>query len=126
MTATESDTIRSHSEPQAIQEATPVPRNLKSGTVIACFIEEYSDEEPQLGRVAKELRSNSNVVELEWMIGAYSRPWKLWKEKDGQTWKEKIPFDCVLFPVELDINNKLSMETVKKLKLVYNNLNSQN
>ena len=59
------------------------------------------------------------------MSGAYSRPWKLWKEKDGQTWKEKVPIDRVLFPVELDINNKLSMETVKKLKLVNNNLNSR-
>ena len=61
MTATESDTrtvtVRSHSEPQAIQEAnqSPVPRNLKSVTVIACFIEEYSDEE---SRSLEEFRKN--------------------------------------------------------------------
>ena len=119
-----------HSESQAVQEAIPansdlpsgnVIANLTSGTVIACYIEEYSDEEPQLGRVAKELRSNSNVVEVEWMTGAYSKPWKIWKEKNGETWKEKIPVDCILFPVELDKNNKLSMSTIQQLKLAYNN-----
>ena len=59
------------------------------------------------------------------MTGAYSKPWKLWKENNGQAWKEKIPLDSVLFGVEFDDSHKLSMNVVKDLKLTYNNLNSQ-
>ena len=114
----------SESEPSGIQEtvAVPVIKNFNSGTIIACFVEEYKDEEPQLGMVTTEVQANSRVVEIEWMFGAYTKSWKVWQEKNGQTWKEAIPTDCILFSVELDKNNKLSTDSVKKLKLKYNSL----
>ena len=120
---------QSESEPISIQEAVAVPviRSFNSGTVIACFIKEYKDEEPQLGMVTTEGQSNSSVLEIEWMSGAYTKPWKVYKEKNGQTWKETISTDCILFSVALDKNNKLSTDTVKELKLAYNSLkNSKN
>lgn len=62
---------------------------IKSGVVIACFLDEYDNEEPQLGRVMEDPGVNS---EVEWMVGAYSKPWKLWKQRKGQTWKEKVQY----------------------------------
>ena len=45
---------------------------IKSGVVIACFVDEYEDEEPQLGRVTEDLGAED--VEVEWMVGAYLKP----------------------------------------------------
>ena len=67
MTVTQGNTTRSHSESPAMQKAAPVTGNLKLGNV--CFIEECSNKEPQLGRVAKELQPDSSFVEVEWMTG---------------------------------------------------------
>ena len=44
---------------------------IKSGVVIACFVDEY-DEEPQLGRVTED--PGVEDVEVEWMVGAYLKP----------------------------------------------------
>ena len=100
----------------------PLSITIKSGVVIACYLDEYNDEEPQLGRVIKDPRVDSQDVEVEWMVGAYSKSWKLYKQRKGETWKEKIPFNSVLCPVVLDDTGKLSMETIDKLKLTYQQL----
>ena len=60
---------------------------IKSGVVIACFLDEYDDEELQLGRVTEDPGINSEDVEVEWIVGTYSKLWKLWKQRKGQTWK---------------------------------------
>ena len=46
-------------------------------TVVACYLPKYSDEE-----VAK--LSNVGDLEIEWMVGSYNDPWKIWKEKKGK------------------------------------------
>jgi len=45
--------------------------------------------------VTTEVQSNSSAVEIEWMSGAYTKPWKVWQEKSRQTWKETILTDCM-------------------------------
>ena len=102
-----------------------IPIAIKSGVVIACFLNEYDDEEPQLGRVTEDPGANSGEVEVEWMVGAYSKPWKVWKQRKGQTWKEKVPLSSVLFPVVLDDTSKLSIGTTNKLKLTYQQLRAK-
>ena len=51
--------------------------------MIACFLDEYDDEELQLGRVTEDPGINSEDVEVEWIVGTYSKLWKLWKHRKG-------------------------------------------
>ena len=39
----------------------------KSGTIVACFLKNYEDEEPQLGCVTQFNKGDLDV-ELEWML----------------------------------------------------------
>lgn len=85
-------------------------------------MEEYSDEEPQLGKLTKECDPNSENFEVEWMVGTYSESWQLWKQKHGRsykTWKQVIPLSAVLFPVKLSNTGRLSNSLVVKLKQQY-------
>ena len=52
---------------------------IESGAIIACYLQQYKEEEPQLGIVTNTPGYNSEEVEVEWMVGAYHEPWKLWK-----------------------------------------------
>lgn len=59
---------------------------------------------------------------VEWLVGSYSEPWTIWKEKKGReyvTWKEEIPKQAVLFPVTLSKAHRLSNSLILKLKAVY-------
>jgi len=94
---------------------------IKAGVIVACFLAEYDDEEPQLGRVKKDLSETSTSVEVEWIAGAYSRPWKLWKDKKG-TWRETVRVNSILCTVTLDEHNKLAANTVDKLKQTYQHM----
>ena len=99
------------------------------GTIVACFLQEYSDEEPQLGRVLKvdEERENCNY-EIEWLVGSYSETWSIWKQKKGReyvTWKEVIPNHAVLFPVTLTGTERLPSSLVSKLKRAYKEKRTQ-
>ena len=63
---------------------------IKPGSIVACFLKTYEDEEPQLGNVT-QFNNGDIDVELEWMIG---EPWSLWKKKKGtqyETWRERVP-----------------------------------
>ena len=85
-------------------------------------MEQYSDEEPQLGKLTKEYDISSEHFEVEWMVGTYSEPWQLWKQKHGRdykTWKEVIPLNAVLFPVKLSSAGRLSNTVIGTLKQVY-------
>ena len=56
----------------------------KSGHyIVACFLAEYSDEEPQLGKIVNV--PNHRSFQVEWMVGAYSEPWRIWREKKDRT-----------------------------------------
>ena len=90
---------------------------IKSGTIVACFLKNYEDEEPQLGCVTQFNKGDLDV-ELEWMVGAYSEAWSLWKKKKGkqyETWRERVPLSSMLFPVEINRNNRLSARTISLL-----------
>ena len=67
------------------------------GTVIACYLPKYSDEEPQLSKV---VNVDYGQLKVEWLVGSYCEPW--WKKgRDYVTWKEVIPQQAVLYPVSL-------------------------
>lgn len=48
---------------------------LTVGSILACF---YHNK-PQLCKLINV--SNGNDVEIEWMVGSYSEPWKIQKQK---------------------------------------------
>ena len=53
------------------------------------------------------------------MVGAYSEPWRIWREKKGQdyvTWKETIPKESVLFPIML---SRILSNLILQLKVEY-------
>lgn len=98
----------------------PSAATLSVGTIISCFIPRYSDEEPQLGKVI-DIGDGENV-EVEWMVGSYSEPWRIWKEKEGKeyvSWKDVIPKDAILFPVALSKTDRLLNSDITKLKAAY-------
>ena len=85
-------------------------------------MEQYADEEPQLGKLTIDSDISSDNFEVEWMVGTYSEPWQLWKQSYGRsykTWKDKIPSNAVLFPIELNSNGRLSTSLIVKLKEEY-------
>ena len=56
------------------------------------------------------------------MVGSYTEPWKIWKEKKGKvdvTWKEAIPTDAVLCPISLSKSDRLSSSAIVNLKTAY-------
>ena len=94
-------------------------QQLKAGSIVACFLSEYS-EEPQLGTIVDIPDDTS--FEIEWMVGTYSEPWKIWREKKGKnyvTWNEIIPKESVLFPVLLSKTNRIPTDLISKLKVTY-------
>ena len=91
---------------------------IRSGTIIACYLDKYHEEEPQLGQVTQDTEANSDI-EVEW--GAYSESWRIWKQREGETWMEKVPSASLLFPVVLNSNKRLTTSTINKLKLTYQN-----
>jgi len=98
---------------------------IKSGAIIACYLQKYEQEEPQLGIVTNTPGNNSEEVEVEWMVGAYHEPWKLWKQRRGETWKERVPISAVLFPVVLSGSSRIPAATIDKLKFAYQQLRSE-
>lgn len=48
-------------------------------------------------RVTEDPKANSEGIEVEWVTEAYLKLWKLWKQRKGQTWKEKLSISSVLF-----------------------------
>ena len=45
---------------------------IRSGTIIACYLDKYHEEEPQLGQVTQDTEANSDI-EVEWMVGGIFR-----------------------------------------------------
>ena len=55
-----------------------VTASMVVGTIIACYLPKYSDEE-----VAKlSSVGNSKDLEIKWLVGPYNDPWKIWKGKE--------------------------------------------
>ena len=55
--------------------------------MVACFMEKYQDEEPQ---IAKILKVNPENVEVHWVQGSHFDPWYPCKVKQGRTYEPWI------------------------------------
>ncbi len=94
---------------------------IEVGMVVACFLQCYGDEEPQIGKVVALERDLKSVV-IEWMTGTYSQPWVLYKyRKQGiyTTWRETIPITSVLFPLELTTSSRIPSALKLELQNAY-------
>ena len=92
---------------------------IKEGNLVACYVEKYEDEEPQ---IAKILNVNLEDVEVQWMQGSYFDPWHPCRVKQGRSyepWVEDIPRSSILYEVQLSKTSRLSEPLRKKLKLSY-------
>ena len=76
--------------------------------------------------IAKVLNSSDNELEIVWLEGSYTGPWKISKKKDGRTivdWTDTVPKQSViLFDFELTKSNRLRKATVQHLKAAYSQL----
>lgn len=127
--ATASKTARQTTSPTDL----PIPRSssatsssvsvaaIKTGDVVACFVSEYEDEEPQIATVVS-IKPNSKL-DVHWMHGSYSDPWLPCKRgRTMEPWVEEIDSTSLLYPIELTRTNRLSESVRKKLKLSYSKL----
>lgn len=95
---------------------------IKAGNIVACYLEKYQDEEPQL---AKILEVNFDKVQVQWLKGSYYDPWSPCELKKGSTyepWVEQIPRTSILYQVYLSKAARLTEPCKKKLKLSYSKL----
>ena len=86
---------------------------------MACFMLCYVLEEPQIGKVVS---IDQSYVEVEWMTGTYCETWVVCKRTAGRictTWREKIPIDAVLFPIELTTSSRIPTALKKRLMKAY-------
>ena len=84
---------------------------IKVGMIVACYLSEYADEEPQIGKIVT-LESDSASAVVEWMTGTYSEPWVVYRYRSGgqyTTWRETIPFTSILCPIGLTVSNRISL-----------------
>ena len=89
--------------------------HLQCGMLVACYLAEYDDEEPQLGEVLS-LKGQSMIV--QWMIGSYTKPWKVYKQKTGKElvpWTEEVPTSAAILSVQLSPDGTLDQEQRSKL-----------
>ena len=91
---------------------------LERGMTVACFLSQYGDEEPQIGRIVT-LANDSDELEIEWMRGTYYEPWIVYKSRRGKTWRETIPFSSVLFPIKLSASGRINKAEKSVLKQAY-------
>ena len=91
---------------------------------MACFLEKYSDEEPQIGEIIS-VHDNSEL-KINWYTGSYNDPWEPCKRKQGAShyslWTEVIPTNVVLCAIKLSRACRLSMQDRNKLKSMYSNI----
>lgn len=90
--------------------------------MVACFVAEYRDEIPQIGKV-QEVKDNEVVV--EWWSGTYTGKWKALTKRVGRSsepWSETLPISSVLFKVSLTKGLKLSKATQEELQRAYDPL----
>ena len=79
--------------------------------------------------IAKVLEvKEDNMIDIVWLEGSYSRPWKIAKQREGRTsvdWVDSIPKSAVLlFDFQLTRTDRLRKATVTQLKEVYAQIDS--
>jgi len=76
--------------------------------------------------VAKVTKVNEDTMEIIWLEGSYTRPWKVAKKKEGRNlvdWTDTVPkSSIILFDFKLTPSNRLRKATVQHLKDVYSQI----
>ena len=88
---------------------------------VAVYLPQYRDELPIIEKVVS---FDSENAEVEWYVGSYSGVWKVCKRRQGRElvpWRETIPQECILFPVNFTKSFRLRKCTVDQLKEAYKN-----
>ena len=92
---------------------------------MACFLEKYADEEPQIGEIIS-VHDDVSELEINWYTGSYNDPWAPCKRKQGASqyslWMEVIPTNVVLCAIKLSRACRLSIHDKNKLKSMYSNI----
>ena len=76
--------------------------------------------------VAKVTKVDESNVEVIWLEGSYTRPWKTAKKKEGCNlvdWTDIVPkSSIILFDFKLTPSSRLRKATVEHLKEVYSQI----
>ena len=91
---------------------------LKCGMILACYLPQYIEEEPQIGKIS-QVSDKQDDIEIEWMRGTYYEPLVVYKSRRGTTWKEHVSVHDILFPIELTASGRISTMLRSKLQVAY-------
>lgn len=94
---------------------------IEVGMIVACYLSEYEDEEPQIGKVVALEKDSDNAI-IEWMTGTYSEPWVVYKYRTGgsySTWRETVPITSILFPITLTASDRITSTLKSHLQSAY-------
>ena len=95
------------------------PDNLVALNVLNC------DQRPLVARVIDVSHDNLDIV---WLEGSYTRPWKISKRKEGRAmvdWTDTVPKSSViLFDFQLTKTGRLQKATIEHLKETYCRIDS--
>ena len=94
---------------------------IEVGMIVACYLSEYEDEEPQIGKVVALEKDSDNAI-IEWMTGTYSEPWVVYKYRTGgsySTWRETVPITLTLFPITLTASDRITSTLKSHLQSAY-------
>ena len=93
--------------------------NLEVGKFAALRLKKYDDEIPQLAKICS---IGEMDVSIEWWMGTWSNNWSPWKTC-GVTNTESVHRNAVIMaPVSLTRSNRLTKETVIRLKKLYDGI----
>ena len=87
--------------------------------MVACDIEKYEDEWPQVGKIVS---IEEQTVEVQWYTGTYSSVFKPvmlpvpGRRGDRQPWREKVLSAEILFSFSLTRGKKLPKDIAQRLK----------
>ena len=110
---------------ESLPEDTPdsgpaMPCEITPGSMVACFVPQYRDEIPQIGKL---LETSDNEVTIEWWIGTYCGTWRALTKRKGRStepWTETLPKSCMLYQVSFTKYSK-----IPKAEMQDSNLNPQ-
>lgn len=89
--------------------------------MVAVYLPQYRDELTTIGKVVS---CDEKSAVVEWYVGSYSGVWRVCKKCSGSSkvlWRETIPKESILFPINFTKSLRLSKSCVDKLKQAYQN-----
>ena len=102
--------------------AVPDTGTLQQGHLVAVTCENC-ELEPLIAKVVQIEEDN---IEIEWLEGAYSKPWRNAKQRDPKNHRKVIPWtdvipnqSIILFAFTLTASNRLRKATIVHLKEQY-------